>query len=88
MNFNNFTIKSQEVIQKAQLIAQENEHQEIQNEHIFKAILTTDENVTPYLLKKLNVNIQLFEQLLDSQLKSYSKVTGGKFSYQEILELP
>ena len=38
MNFNNFTTKSQEVIQKAQLIAQENEHQEIQNEHIFKAI--------------------------------------------------
>jgi len=77
MNFNNYTIKSQEVIQQAQLIAQENEHQEIQNEHIFKAILATDENVTPYLLKKLNVNIQLFEQLLDSQLKSYSKVTGG-----------
>ena len=77
MNFNNFTTKSQEVIQKAQLIAQENEHQEIQNEHIFKAILTTDENVAPYLLKKLNVNIQLFEQLLDSQLKSHSKVTGG-----------
>ena len=77
MNFNNFTTKSQEVIQKAQLIAQENEHQEIQNEHIFKAILATDENVAPYLLKKLNVNIQLFEQLLDSQLKSHSKVTGG-----------
>jgi len=77
MNFNNFTIKSQEVIQKAQLITQENEHQEIQNEHIFKAILTVDENVTPYLLKKLNVNLELFEQLLDSQLKSYSKVNGG-----------
>jgi len=77
MNFNNFTIKSQEVIQQAQLITQENEHQEIQNEHIFKAILDADENVTPYLLKKLNVNLQLFEQLLDSQLKSFSKVTGG-----------
>ena len=77
MNFNNFTIKSQEVIQQAQLITQENEHQEIQNEHIFKAILATDENVTPYLLKKLNVNLQLFEQLLDSQLKSFSKVSGG-----------
>jgi len=77
MNFNNFTIKSQEVVQQAQLIAQENEHQEIQNEHIFKAILNADENVTPYLLKKLNVNLQLFEQLLDGQLKSFSKVTGG-----------
>jgi len=77
MNFNNFTIKSQEVIQQAQLITQENEHQEIQNEHLFKAILDADENVTPYLLKKLNVNLQLLEQLLDSQLKSFSKVTGG-----------
>jgi ATP-dependent Clp protease ATP-binding subunit ClpB len=78
MNFNNFTIKSQEVIQKAQQLAQEFTHQEIQNEHIFKAILTADENVTPYLLKKLNVNIQLFEQLIDSQLKSFSKVSGGQ----------
>lgn len=78
MNFNNFTIKSQEVIQKAQQFAQEFTHQEIQNEHIFKAILTADENVTPYLLKKLNVNIQLFEQLIDSQLKSFSKVSGGQ----------
>ena len=77
MNFNNFTIKSQEVIQQAQLIAQENQHQEIQNEHLFKAILKTDENVTPFLLKKLNVNIPLFQQLLDSQLKSFPKVTGG-----------
>ncbi len=77
MNFNNFTTKSQEAIQQAQLIAQENENQEIQNEHLFKGILATDENVTPYLLKKLNVNIPLFQQLLDSQIKSYSKVTGG-----------
>ncbi|NQY30729.1 MAG: ATP-dependent chaperone ClpB [Flavobacteriaceae bacterium] len=84
MNFNNYTIKSQEVIQQAQLIAQENEHQEIQNEHVFKAILTTDENVVPYLLKKLNVNIQLFEQLLDSQLKSYSKVTGSSVQLSRI----
>jgi ATP-dependent Clp protease ATP-binding subunit ClpB len=77
MNLNNYTIKSQEAIQQAQLIAQENSHQEIQNEHLFKGILNIDENVTPYLLKKLNVNIPLFEQLLNSQLKSYSKVTGG-----------
>jgi len=84
MNFNNYTIKSQEVIQQAQLIAQENEHQEIENEHIFKAVLATDETVTPYLLKKLNVNIPLFEQLLDSQLKSYSKVTGGNTQLSRI----
>lgn len=77
MNFNNFTIKSQEVIQQAQLLTQEQQHQEITNEHLFKSILTVDENVTPFILKKLNVNIQLLEQLLDSQLKSIAKVTGG-----------
>ena len=76
MNFNNFTIKSQDVIQQAQLIAQENQHQEIKIEHLFKSILKIDENVTPFLLKKLNVNLQLVNQLLDSQLKSFSKVTG------------
>ena len=84
MNFNNFTIKSQEVIQKAQQLAQEFTHQEIQNEHIFKAILTADENVIPYLLKKLNVNIKLFEQLIDSQLKSFSKVTGGQIQLSRV----
>ncbi|WP_348661903.1 Clp protease N-terminal domain-containing protein, partial [Croceibacter atlanticus] len=54
MNFNNYTIKSQEAIQQAQQLAQEMGHQQIENEHIFKAIATVDENVTPFLLKKLN----------------------------------
>ena len=77
MNFNQFTIKSQEIIQRAQLITQELGHQEITNEHLFKAILALDENVTPFLLKKQQVNINLLEQLVDSQLSSYAKVSGG-----------
>ena len=77
MNFNQFTIKSQEIIQRAQLITQELGHQEITNEHLFKAILALDENVTPFLLKKQQVNISLLEQLVDSQLSSYPKVSGG-----------
>jgi len=63
MDFKNFTIKTQEALQKAQLLAQELGHQQIENEHIFKAITQVDENVTPFLLKKLNVNIQLFIQI-------------------------
>ena len=55
MNFNNFTIKSQEAIQQAQLLAQSYGHQQIENEHILKAMLEVDENVSPFLLKKLNV---------------------------------
>ncbi|WDO11740.1 ATP-dependent chaperone ClpB [Flavobacterium sp. WW92] len=77
MNFNNFTIKSQEAIQRAQQIAQNSRHQQIENEHIVKAIFEVDENVTPFLLKKLNVNIGLLQQILDSTLQSFPKVSGG-----------
>lgn len=78
MNFANFTIKSQEAIQRAQQITQSFGHQQIENEHIVKAILEVDENVTPFLLKKLNVNLQLFTQILDSTLQSFPKVSGGE----------
>lgn len=77
MNFNNFTIKSQEAIQQAQQLAQELGHQQIENEHIFKALTMVDENVTPFLLKKLNINNNLFGQILDNTLQSFPKVTGG-----------
>ncbi|CAM4253057.1 ATP-dependent chaperone ClpB [Gillisia limnaea] len=77
MNFNNFTIKSQEAIQQAQQLAQELGHQQIENEHIFKAITTVDENVAPFLLKKLNINVNLFNQILDNTLTSFPKVSGG-----------
>lgn len=77
MNFNNFTIKSQEAVQRAQQMAQEFGHQQIENEHLFKAIAEVDENVLPFILKKLNVNTTLLNQILDKELQSFSKVTGG-----------
>ncbi|WP_347174321.1 ATP-dependent chaperone ClpB [Polaribacter uvawellassae] len=77
MNFNNYTIKSQETIQQAQQIAQSYGHQQIENEHLFKALLEVDENVLPFLLKKLNSNVAILTQLLDKQLESFPKVTGG-----------
>ena len=78
MNFANFTIKSQEAIQRAQQIAQSYGQQQIENEHIVKAILEVDENVTPFLLKKLNVNLPLFTQVLDATIQSFAKVQGGE----------
>ena len=78
MNLNNYTTKSQEAIQQAQQIAQGFGHQQIENEHLFKGILEVDENVLPFLLKKLNVNINMLHQALDKQLESFSKVTGGE----------
>ncbi len=81
MNLNNLTIKSQEALQQAQLIAQELGQQLIENEHIFKSILEVDENVTPFILKKLNVNIELFKKILDSTIQSFPKVTGGEIQF-------
>jgi ATP-dependent Clp protease ATP-binding subunit ClpB len=78
MNLNNLTIKSQEALQQAQQIAQRLGHQQIENEHVFKGLLEIDENVTPFILKKLNVNIDLFKKVLDSTLESFPKVTGGE----------
>ena len=77
MNFNNYTIKSQEAIQQAQLLAQSSEHQHIENEHLFKSIFEVDENVLPFILKKLNVNIAMLQQILDKQIESFPKVSGG-----------
>jgi ATP-dependent Clp protease ATP-binding subunit ClpB len=80
MNLNIFTIKSQEAIQKAQLLTQASGQQQIENEHIFKAIFEVDENVAPFILKKLNVNVPLFQQILDSTIQSFPKVSGGSLT--------
>ncbi|WP_298756702.1 ATP-dependent chaperone ClpB [uncultured Psychroserpens sp.] len=77
MNFNNYTIKSQEAIQQAQQLAQSMGHQQIENEHIIKAIFDVDENVLPFILKKLNVNIDVLKLALDKQLESFAKVSGA-----------
>ncbi len=78
MNINKFTIKSQEAIQLSQQLAQSFGQQQIENEHIFKAIFEVDENVAPFILKKLNVNVPLFLQILDSTIQSFPKVSGGE----------
>ena len=78
MNINKFTIKSQEAIQLSQQLAQSFGQQQIENEHILKAIFEVDENVAPFILKKLNVNVPLFQQILDSTIQSFPKVSGGE----------
>ncbi|HZW62974.1 MAG TPA: ATP-dependent chaperone ClpB [Flavobacteriaceae bacterium] len=76
MNFNNYTLKSQETIQQAQQLAQAYGHQQIENEHLFKALTEVDENVLPFILKKLNVNTSTLTQAVEKQLESLPKVTG------------
>ncbi|WP_291136672.1 ATP-dependent chaperone ClpB [Flavobacterium sp. UBA7663] len=81
MNINKFTIKSQEALQQAQQIAQSFGQQQLENEHLFKGILEVDENVTPFILKKLNVNVELFKKVLDSTIQSFPKVSGGDIMF-------
>ncbi|MEC8397760.1 MAG: ATP-dependent chaperone ClpB [Bacteroidota bacterium] len=77
MNLKNFTLKSQEVVQSAQQLTQEMGHQQIENEHLFKALLEVDDNVLPFIFKKLQVNFSLIKKLTDSAVDSLPKVTGG-----------
>jgi len=77
MNFNNFTIKAQEAVQKASDIAVGNQQQAIENAHLLKGLLLVDENVINYLLKKLNVNINRLNTVLDAEIQSYPKVSGS-----------
>jgi len=77
MNTDNFTIKSQEALQKAQEISFNHQHQAIETSHLLKAIIEVDDNVAPFLLKKLNVNMTNLENVLNSIIESYPKVSGG-----------
>ncbi len=77
MNFENFTIKAQESISEANLVAVANGQQQIENAHILKGILKADESLMQHILNKFGINTNLFSQTLDSIAQSYPKVTGG-----------
>ena len=78
MNLNQFTIKSQEAIQKAREIAVSHQNQAIENIHLLRGIIESDENVTPFLLKKMNVNFPVFSQAVVKIIESLPKVSGGE----------
>ena len=77
MNLQNFTIKSQEAIAQAQQIAVQNQNQQIEDGHIFQAMLEMDENVISFLLKKLGANIPKIEEEISRLIQSYPRVSGG-----------
>ncbi len=78
MNFEKFTIKSQEALQKSAEIAGTRQQQAIEPAHILKAILETDENVINYLVKKLNVNKTILDSKLEGILDTYPKLSGSQ----------
>jgi ATP-dependent Clp protease ATP-binding subunit ClpB len=78
MDFNKFTNKSQEAVQRAMEIAAARQNQAIETSHLLRGLFIVDENVIPYLLKKLNVNPDSFIPALDRILDSYPRVSGGE----------
>jgi ATP-dependent Clp protease ATP-binding subunit ClpB len=78
MSFENFTVKSQEVIQKALELATSRQNQAIEPAHLLRAMLQVDDNVVPYLLRKLNVNTDTYATQLDRLLDTLPKVSGGE----------
>ncbi len=78
MDLNQYTIKAQEAVQRAQQIALENGNQSIECGHILKGVLAIDESVVPHLFQKLSANLNAFSISLDHLLKSYPVVSGGK----------
>ncbi len=77
MNFNNFTIKAQEAVQKAIELAQGNNQQMIEPAHLLKGVMLVGENITSFLFQKLGVNPQNLERVLDKEIESFPRVSGG-----------
>ena len=78
MNFNNFTIKSQEAVQQAIQLVQSRGQQAIEPEHLLAGVLKVGENVTNFIFQKLGMNGQQVALVLDRQISSFPKVSGGE----------
>ncbi|HUI32144.1 MAG TPA: ATP-dependent Clp protease ATP-binding subunit, partial [Dysgonamonadaceae bacterium] len=78
MNYNNFTIKAQEALQKAITLAQSANQQIIEPAHLLKALMLVGENITHFIFQKLTVNTRNLELALDREIESYPKVLGGE----------
>ena len=77
MNLNNITLKTQEALQSAQQLALEKDHQAIEVGHLLTGIFEVDENVTPYIFKKLSANLPAVKLALNSIVETYPKQAGG-----------
>ena len=77
MNMNNLTIKSQEAIAGAQMIATSNQQQRLDNLHLLKSLFDMDQDVIPYLIKKQDANPKTIQQVVERQIQAIPKVQGG-----------
>ena len=81
MNFNNFTIKSQEAIQKAFEITKGNGNQAIEPVHLLKGVMTEGESLIKFIFAKVGANIAVVDQQVDKDIASLPKVSGGSEPY-------
>ncbi|GAB5556288.1 MAG: ATP-dependent chaperone ClpB [Schleiferiaceae bacterium] len=77
MNINSFTIKGQEAIQQAQVIASAHEHNAIESTHLLKAVFEVDENVIPFLFNKSGINLESFSAGLDASIDSQPSISSA-----------
>ena len=77
MNFNNYTIKSQQAVQKAVELVRRSGHQAIEPEHLLKGILVKDKDISNYLFQKMGANPSQIERIVDSEITHLPKVQGG-----------
>jgi ATP-dependent Clp protease ATP-binding subunit ClpB len=85
MNFNQYTIKAQEAIQKASQIAIGNTHQAIESAHLLKAILEEEDDLLGFVLKKLNINRALLETKLEELIRSFPKTSGDPYLANDLV---
>ena len=78
MNFNNFTIKAQEAVQEAVNLVQSRGQQAIEPVHVLQSVMKVGENVTNFIFQKLGMNGQQIALVLDKQIDSLPKVSGGE----------
>ncbi len=78
MNFDKFTIKSQKAVQEAVSISQRSGCQAIETGHLLTALIRADENITNFIFRKLNINLQTFQKALEAICSRYTKVQGGE----------
>ena len=78
MNFNNFTIKSQDVVQQAIDLVQTNGQQVVETPHLFKALITKGDDITKFLFGKLGANLPTLEAIADKMILSFPRVSGGE----------
>ena len=78
MTFNNYTIKAQEIVQKAVQLCQGNKNQALEPVHLLKAVMTEGDAVVKFIFQKLDIAQAMIERPLEEELARLPKISGGE----------